>query len=222
MPLSIGNDIVDLQIIDIARTRLPNFYSKILAESEKQLYKSFEYKLSFEVFVWLLWSVKESVYKNLKRYQPQLVFTPVKIILTELILPAAEDKSGLPIILIEQKGFEEQKIYKSAMAFENQLYYAKSLITSDFIHTVAASQEPGVDCYWGVKKINDTSPENQSAAVRAFALNRLHPLFPGNDLKINKSDVGYPFVEQNGAETDIPLSFSHHGEYVAYAFEPTN
>ena len=66
--ISTGNDIVALGLINKQRTCEPRFYSKILSASEQALYHQSEFTaLPFEHYVWLLWSVKESTYKFLKR-----------------------------------------------------------------------------------------------------------------------------------------------------------
>ena len=82
--LGTGNDIVALAAINVERTRQSNFYSKILSLSEQQLYNELQSQLPFENFVWLAWSVKESAYKFLKRFMPDLVFSPTKIMITNL------------------------------------------------------------------------------------------------------------------------------------------
>ena len=66
--ISTGNDIVALKAINVARTKQQKFYNKIITGSEKALYEGqFSERLPFEYFVWLAWSVKESVFKYLQR-----------------------------------------------------------------------------------------------------------------------------------------------------------
>ncbi len=82
---SAGNDIVALRCIDIQRTGQFRFYSKILSTSEQTLYhQPLLADMPFENYVWLLWSVKESVYKFLKRSIPDLIFSPTKICIQEI------------------------------------------------------------------------------------------------------------------------------------------
>ncbi|MGZ3833295.1 MAG: 4'-phosphopantetheinyl transferase family protein, partial [Mucilaginibacter sp.] len=106
--ISTGNDIVALKTINIARTKQQNFYRKIISASEKDLYdRQISDKLPFDVFVWLLWSVKESGYKYLQRITPELVFSPTKIIITQLALPADNF-----VEQFEGRGFDEDSVYK--------------------------------------------------------------------------------------------------------------
>jgi len=76
--LSAGNDIVDLSLIDINKTRDFRFYSKILCHSEQDLYITLDKKINFEQYVWLLWSIKESVYKYFKSFPQALFFLQPK------------------------------------------------------------------------------------------------------------------------------------------------
>src|SRR5579863_5891465 len=85
---STGNDIVALSGIDRERTGQARFYSRILALSEQALYCRDRFAdLPFEHFVWLLWSVKEAVFKYQKRNMPGLVFSPRRILVQELVCP---------------------------------------------------------------------------------------------------------------------------------------
>ena len=62
--ISAGNDIAALAKVNKERIPQPRFYSKILSDSERALYHQPQLTiLPFENYVWLLWSVKESVYK---------------------------------------------------------------------------------------------------------------------------------------------------------------
>ena len=78
---STGNDIIGLKSIDPHLTIQQRFYSKILSFSELELYyRKASETIPFENFIWLLWSVKESVYKYQKRNFPDLVFSSGKSI----------------------------------------------------------------------------------------------------------------------------------------------
>src|ERR1700691_5688102 len=86
--ISAGNDIISLNAINITRTKQEKFYSKILSPTEKELYNQAEFTtIPFENFVWLLWSIKESAYKYLKRNNPGLVFIPIKFTVKQLLIP---------------------------------------------------------------------------------------------------------------------------------------
>jgi phosphopantetheinyl transferase (holo-ACP synthase) len=216
--MSIGNDIIDLNFVNKERTRLYNFYSKILSPSEQQLYQSVETKMALETYVWLLWSVKESLYKYLKRHQPSLVFSPTGLISTSLIPPERRWLPSFSIVQMEQKGLDIDVSYHAAIQFEDAIYQTSSLITNEFIHTIAYGESSVEPIYWGLKRIEDRKPANQSVQVRSFALKKLNNHFPNLNLVIEKSEVGYPFVVADQTGLPVNLSFSHHGHFVAYAF----
>ncbi|MGN6178378.1 MAG: 4'-phosphopantetheinyl transferase superfamily protein, partial [Mucilaginibacter sp.] len=112
---------VDLWSIDKTRTNEPRFYSKIISAQEKELYRlSPDLHLPFDVFVWLAWSVKESVYKFLKRIEgenaPLLVFAPTKICLQEI---TAADNGCNGIVM-----------------FRSERLYYRTEVTDEWIHSV--------------------------------------------------------------------------------------
>src|ERR1700749_1556209 len=86
-----GNDIVALSATDRGRTILPRFYTRILDAREQTLYNGQAVQtLPFDNYVWLLWSIKESVYKYKQRTSPELVFSPTKIPVREVLLPSGD------------------------------------------------------------------------------------------------------------------------------------
>jgi phosphopantetheinyl transferase (holo-ACP synthase) len=235
---SIGNDIIALKTIDISRTRSFRFYSKILSVSEQQLYQEQFTAIPFELFVWLLWSVKESVYKCLQRHQPNLIFSPVKIELKRLIVPAVQSSSFHG--QLANTGFTDSECFCSEIRLGPRRFSSRSVIYGDeAIFTVA---QPAEDCHaesvepsgadlrqtqadntnfsdihWGIKQINSSGFETQSAAVREFLLEILYILYPGRELRIIKNDAGCPFLFVDGQAVEQRISLSHHGEYVGYA-----
>ncbi len=199
--ISIGNDIVSLKAIDKNRTKEKRFYSKILSDSELKFYhQKLSEKISFENFVWLLWSVKESTYKFFKRKHHELVFNPRKIIIQGI------------------KFSDYNTFCTTTIYFENNFFYARSIVKDEFIHTVVNDENNFEKIYCGIKSIDDCSNENQSKEVRSFLLNELKTFYPLNTLKIDKHPSGYPFLLKDEKETSIPISISHHKNFIAYSF----
>lgn len=215
--ISIGNDIIALRTIDIPRTQSFRFYSKILSVSEQQLYQAQFTHLPFEYFVWLLWSIKESVYKCRQRHQPELVFSPVSIVLTQLIGPIRSP--GHFAGELADTGFTDSECFCSQVTLNSQLFHARSIIYGDEVLATIAGEAPDWSrTNWGLRKIAGTGAASQSFAVREFLLEGLSPLYPGKELSIVKNNSGCPFLFIDGEIVDLPLSLSHHGEYVGYAF----
>lgn len=237
---STGNDIVALGAINKARTNQIQFYSKILSVSEQALYTQLDLPdLPFENFVWLLWSVKESVYKYQQRITPDLIFAPSKIIIQQIAPPF-------------EWGMEEaDAFYKGKVLYGSDILYFRSRVSDALIASVISDQESFEHTRWGVQLIDDPgndrqSSENdqqtlwndqqslwhdhQSVAVRNLVLQKLsaicamttdegHPIHcSGDDLRIGKSSAGYPVVLNGEEEVDIPVSLAHHDRYVAYSF----
>lgn len=216
--ISTGNDLIALKAINITRTKQQNFYKKIISDSEKSLYDHhFSGRLPLEVFVWLLWSVKESVYKYLQRITPGLIFSPTKIIISRLEPPAIETVAKL-----EGCNFDEKSVYTGDVTFGDDTLFLRSIISRDFIFSVVNHTDDFKKTCWGIRLISSADPGYQSKAARAFLTEMLSTLYPGSNLQISKSKDGIPVVLKNGAEISLPVSLTHHGHYVAYSFNRTD
>jgi phosphopantetheinyl transferase (holo-ACP synthase) len=215
--ISIGNDIVDLTAIDKNRTQQKAFYSKILSDTEQQLY-SRSSQIPFEIYVWLLWSAKESVYKFAKRLDPDLVFSPPRIVTQSIFEPEFSKLKDFQNDTLEGTSFDSTYTIDLEILHKGKTYYTRSFIFNELIATFAGDEPTCVQVQWGIKKIESADSDFQSQAVRHFFLDRLNPTFAGKELKITKTEVGYPIFSQGDEILDIKASFAHHGQYVAYAF----
>ena len=218
--ISAGNDIIDLQLINAERTITPRFYKKFITNTEAALYDSLPQQpapILFEHFIWLLWSIKESVYKLMQRHDPTLIFSPVKIVVEKLYFPLTSFNRVLPS---EAKftGFNEQQTYNGTIICNNEKYYSRSVINHLYITTIANNHAKFQNVYWGTKYIQHTEPANQSKTVREFALKQLACTLKTNDLQLNKTSQGCPVLLNGLQETELPVSLAHHGHYVAYSF----
>ncbi|MDB4926046.1 4'-phosphopantetheinyl transferase superfamily protein [Mucilaginibacter sp.] len=207
---SAGNDIVALNVIDKQRTCQPVFYSKFITPFELALYH--QPQMAFEIFVWLLWSVKESAYKYLKRGDANLVFSPSKIIVQDIEV-SREFRSD------RWEGDQSVGMFfKGNVLYDTHTLYFKSIIYDEFVATVVNGENNFQYVYWGVQLIDKSDSVSQSENVRLFVLNKLNSLFPNYALSIDKGPAGYPILFNDGKEMDIPISFSHHNRYVSYSF----
>jgi len=223
MIISAGNDIVDLQAIDTARTNNPRFYTKFITGSETQLYSRSQLAdIPFEHFVWLLWSVKESVYKFKQRHNPGLIFSPSKISVQHINSPSGSMPARLPEASIEVKGFDKQIYYSGAITFEQQELYFRSVINNAYIASFVNNINSFENIYWGIKRIDHTGPDFQSTQVREFISKKLKQVGPADIIKIIKNSSGCPILYNDMVEANLPISLAHHGHYVAYAFHLAN
>jgi phosphopantetheinyl transferase (holo-ACP synthase) len=215
--ISTGNDVVALKAIDIARTQQRNFYTKIISASEEELFhQQAPGKIDLVHFVWLLWSIKESVYKFLQRITPELVFSPTRTVISQLKLPA-----NLTAAFDGQTDgwdFDDDEVYKATVSFEGNTLYSRSIIGEEFILSVVNNEDNFEDTRWGIGRTDSAELSDQSEAVRVLLIDQLRKLFPGDHLQIDKTPQGYPILLRNGVETAIPVSLAHHDHYVAYSF----
>jgi phosphopantetheinyl transferase (holo-ACP synthase) len=217
--ISAGNDIIALNIVNSKRSNQEKFYSKILSLSEIDLYfNDISVSMSFEKFVWLLWSIKESAYKYLKRSIPQLIFSPTKIIVQTIVCPSYGTKLNFKQGAKEKTSFSENEFYKATICFLSHNLFARSEIHNELIHTVVNGKRNFDNISWGIKYIAHTDYEDQANEVRSFILKRFKFIYTQDDLQIRKSPLGYPLLLRGKKETDIPISFSHHDHYIAYSF----
>jgi hypothetical protein len=198
---STGNDIVDLAATDPRRTCSYRFYSRIISGEEKALFDQPAMGgLTFDKYVWLLWSIKESVYKYTSRTDDELIFSPFTIPVLQLDPPSGD-------------GF-----YKSMIIYGSEMLYSRSIITDRLIVTVVSGDENFDHTWWGFRSIDDAGDAAQSASVRTFALGKLHSVLSRADLRIEKTAAGCPILLDGKGLLDIPLSLAHHGHFVAYSY----
>ncbi|MEO6631953.1 MAG: 4'-phosphopantetheinyl transferase superfamily protein [Mucilaginibacter sp.] len=209
---SAGNDIVALDAINIERTNDSRFYSKFITPPELALYSL---DIPFESFVWLLWSAKEAAYKYWQRNQPNLIFSPGKLIIQSLHLPP--NFTPTPLTSICESTNQYQLVTGTISNGQKQLHF-HSIVFTNVLATVVNADEDFDNVYWGIQQIPQTDSQSQSASVRAFALNKLSDVLKAGELSIAKSEVGHPVVLKSDLAIDIPLSFAHHEEFVGYSF----
>ncbi|HEV8081104.1 MAG TPA: 4'-phosphopantetheinyl transferase superfamily protein [Chitinophagaceae bacterium] len=213
---SAGNDIVALSRVNKHRTGQFNFYSKILSIPEQELYPNQQFsKLSFVNYVWLLWSVKESSYKYLKRLIPELKFTPTKFVIQQI-----ENSTEL-FNEVENSLWQTPKtseaFYCGKVLHESHSFYFRSKISDEWIATVVNDTLDFENVWWGIQAIDETNHYHQSKAAKVLLMNKLNSLFTDN-LEIGKNSVGYPVILTNSRDLDIPVSLSHDDRFVAYSF----
>lgn len=212
---SAGNDIVALQAIDKQRTCHSAFYSKFITVSEQSLYE--QTAMPFESFVWLLWSVKEAVYKYLKRDNIDLVFSPSKIITQYIDIPVNKPADNFKGNRWESDEQPNGQFYKGSVMYKTHTLYFRSKLQEAFVATVVNNDEDFANVYWGIQLIDEAGYESQSKAVRSFLLSKLKQVLPAGSLRIEKVD-GCPVLMKDDKLMNIPVSLAHHGQFVTYSF----
>lgn len=216
--ISIGNDIIALNAINRQRTNDIRFYSKFITPAELSLYHD---QLPFGSFVWLLWSVKESAYKYLKRLDHGLIFGPARIVMQSIRPPEVA-----PAIIIDdtwEANTVDDGFYNGTVVINNKVLYYRSLVLKNLIATVVTDDAVFRNIYWGIQLVSSPSKDTLSAAVRSSLLSKMRDVFPGAVSHLSEHIAGYPLLFIDDQERpDVLISFSHHGQYVFYCFGCTN
>jgi hypothetical protein len=103
--------------------------------------------------VWILWSRKEAVYKIIRQQNGSRGFYPLRIENTDF-------KNGI-------------------IVFEQQLFYTKTTIKDDFIHSIALKNQ----AFGGVLEISNTIQIHKKDGIRFIIKN-------GKHIHISKSHHG--------------------------------
>lgn len=213
---SIGNDIVALSSTDKQRTNDIRFYSKFITPAELSLYQGpLVSQISFEYFVWLLWSVKESAYKYQKRFDTELIFSPTKIEISNVKFPVGQ----FFFTDLEEINISGDNFYNGSVIIANKTLYFKSIINTDIITTIVHFGGSFKNIHWGVQKITSPDSKTQSTSVRYFLLSKLKTIFPEGEFTWQKSFAGYLILLIDGKDLGIPISIAHHGIFTSYCFK---
>ena len=214
---SIGNDVVWLPAAERKKCSQPHYYKKIISEAELSLFALSPY--SFPDFVWLIWSIKESVYKCQRTAPQGKVFSPAAISVERIIFPATSSRKEISFRHGSWEGSPHEDWCSGEASLAGKVYTFRSWVTALFIYSVASEGYPLPDVYTGIRVIPDSRPADQSAGVRRFLLSRLSREWPLRKAGTVANDTtGYPYLQQALDFPDITLSFTHHGPLVSYAF----
>lgn len=119
----IGNDIVDLKIAAIeSNWQRKGFLEKIFTLSERFLIGSAK---DASTMVWLMWTMKESAYKAASEPAKIRSFAPCALDCNHLIL---HDRTAT-----------------GNVCYQDKIYCCKSILTENYIHTIASSELETLD-----------------------------------------------------------------------------
>ncbi|MEH6536745.1 MAG: 4'-phosphopantetheinyl transferase superfamily protein [Psychroserpens sp.] len=187
----IGNDIVDLKYIS-SNWQRPRFLEKVFTKKEQNLILISEHQ---HQMIWLLWSMKEAAYKIHVQQFGKRFFNPKRLV-CELI---SEDKGNVKI--------------------DNNSYYTNSIITEDYIYTIA-KQDQDQDINSSVFKTENPSQSTQSNVLKQRLLKSISERkeLAIQNLEINKTAIGVPEIYDNSVKLTIPLSLTHCGRFSGFAY----
>lgn len=203
---SIGNDIIDLQDSDSRISSYNSrFLQRVLSKQEQKYFSHPEPGLKpgsgqlnnkkFEVLFWSIWSLKEAAYKAMKRIQPEIIFSPKQFIVSN-------DLSNI--------------LYKGCNLT------GKVKKTKTYIHSVAyySDMEKPIDSKFQIRWFIGSLYPGKKNFTRQSYLVRYHFKREISKVFSNKSDKiiivekkSIPTLRIN--ERAYPVSYSHHGRFVA-------
>ncbi len=192
----IGNDIVDLVQAKLeSNWRRKGFLDKLFTVHEQQLIHAAS---NPDQMVWLLWSMKESAYKLSVQSRGLRIFAPKKIacFVNELTETSVE----------------------GSVSYNGEYYKTQSIITSQYIASVALASNAIPDYIHLVMPFEDTVYQTHQRVIRAKIIQQCATLFsiPEQAIYIHKNSAGTPLLTVNNS-LEIPLTISHHGHYGAFA-----
>jgi phosphopantetheinyl transferase (holo-ACP synthase) len=220
---STGNDLVSLAATQPERTKLPRFYSRILTPAETEGYhrhRSTPSGLPFDHYIWLCWSIKESVYKYQKRLYPELAFAPLRISIRQLDPPDGPHGYYQGTVVgpaLAPSSATATNVGDTAPP-ESETLYSRTRIQDGVIMTVVSEDPEFSDTRWGYSTIGSTAYAEQSAAVRTLLLGELKTALSRQDLRLQKDPAGCPIVLAGDQPLAIPVSLAHHDRYVGYSY----
>ena len=196
----LGNDIVDLADPETSRGgQHPRFDERVFASCERAALARSSDPTRLR---WMLWAVKESAFKGLRRTQPGTVLSPVQFVVD---LDSQLHGTG---------------------SYRDQHYCASVELDRDCVHAIVSDDLTRAGTLWGSRRVADGTVADIAASqqARSLALDRISAR-----LGIDRSELGIervgriPHLLHRGACTLATLSLSHHGSYVSFAcqLEPT-
>ena len=187
----VGND-----IIDIAETRKtsnwkrPGFIQKIFSANEQVLISNASDSF---LFIWHLWSMKESAYKVFIQAGGNRFFNPSTI---ECIVDS---------------------LCSGQVRIVQATYCTTTSINKDYIFSIATLDNTVANT--SIFQLPDKNAKIKSNFIYQQVINDFSTMEGLNveDLKIRKRDSGVPVIIHHNKPLDIALSISHHGNYAAYS-----
>ena len=201
----IGNDVVDLCDRDAdSATFSARFDERVFAPSERS---RIAMSADPETCRWRMWSAKEAAYKAARKADPTVIFSPKRF----EVRFSETDSQGAEICL----GSTNPSRIEVQFFFDGSSVHAVALAPGwKHARVVHGCERVSADSMGASRSFGPGS------AARRLALQRLARAleFRRDQLEIRREDR-IPVLFENGRPVAGNLSLSHHGEWVAFAFE---
>lgn len=189
--MALGNDIIDLTVArEQKRALTPRFLDKICTEDEQKYILDSPNPFNT---LWLLWSIKESVYKCHLSIEKSRLFNPTKIVCKP----------------------QTSNIFQATIACST--YRSISLIKKNVIHTTAQPNGHFPRVYYLRNK--GTLGEMKKLIYQKLIIRiSRHFGYKPRQLNIVKNELGIPHIYKNSQRLPVNISISHHGDIGAFVY----
>ncbi len=203
----VGNDVVDLkEPANAGKSKNSRFLKKILTDAEIEFIKNAE---NPESALWSLWVCKEAAYKVKKKSFPDIPFIPRR---WQIVFNKPQSIFSDGEVIIPGKGS----------------VYIRLASNLQYVHCAGTDSFAALDkLIWSVNVLPEKKQINPSLCLRDLLGQKLAQHFYLNfhQIKIKRTrengELLPPCVYVGGRRTDIDVSLSHDGRFVAYAFIPS-
>jgi phosphopantetheinyl transferase (holo-ACP synthase) len=185
------------------KSRNSRFLKKILTNAEIEFVQNAK---NPDATLWSYWACKETAYKVIKKSCLDAAFLPRR---WTAVFNKTQSKYSDGEVIIPEKG----KVY--VCLFSN----------SQYVHCVGADSLAALDkLIWSVEALPEKEEVNPSLFLRNRLGQKLAEYFSLNihDIKIKRAresgELQPPRVYVSGRKTNIDISLSHDGRFVAYAY----
>ena len=200
----VGNDVVDLrEPANAGKSGNLRFLKKIITNAEIEFVHNAE---NPDATLWSHWACKETAYKVIKKKFPAAAFLPRQ---WQVVLNKTKSKYSEGEVIIPGKGSVHIRLDSNFR----------------YVHCVGSDSITALDkLIWSVVVLPEKEKNNPSLFLRYCLGQSLakHYSLNSNRIKIRRTrkngELQPPRVYVNGSETEIDISLSHDGRFVAYAF----
>ena len=200
----VGNDVVDLkEPANAGKSKNPRFLKKILTDPEIEFIKTAKKP---EAALWSLWACKEAAYKVENKSFSRIPFVPRR---WQVVFNKSQKDYTDGEVIIPGKGTVHIRLFSNLQ----------------YVHCVGADSPAVLDkLVWSVERLPKEKEINPSLFLRDCLGKKLARNFSLNfhDIIIKRTKINgellWPRVYVGGKETDMDISLSHDGRFVAYLY----
>jgi phosphopantetheinyl transferase (holo-ACP synthase) len=194
--------VVDLKdAANLGKSGDSRFLKKILTDAEIEYVKNAD---NPDLELWSLWACKETAYKVIKKYLPDTAFIP---------------RRWQTVFHKSQSEYSEGEVITP----EKCSVFISLFSNPEYIHCVGSDNIAVLDkLIWIVEALPEEKKINPSIYLRCLLRQNLAQCFSLNfdQIKIKRTkqngELQPPRVYVDGRKTEIDISLSHDGRFVAY------